>query len=194
MPAVSAVPGRRRLSGTSAVRLSPRAKRFIVALAAVIVTFGVEAAAQPPQGRGMGHGRGMMMDETHMADMEVFHQLFDHRSEITREVTQLRDGVDTLTESDNPKVTELLQRHLDSMVARVHEARPIHQRDPLFREIFANTQKIKMEVKRTAKGVRVIETSDDPYVAKLIKQHADVIGLFIKNGRSEAMKDHPVAR
>lgn len=174
--------------------MSSRVKRYILALAALLVASGVAALAQPPQGRGMGHGRGMMMDETHMADMEVFHQLFDHRTEITRQITQLRDGVDTLTESDNPKVTELLQRHLDSMVARVHEARPIHQRDPLFREIFANTGKIKMEVKRTPKGVRVIETSDDPYVAKLVKQHADVIGLFIQNGRSEAMKDHPVAR
>jgi hypothetical protein len=174
--------------------MSPRVKRNILALATLFVAFGVAAVAQPPQGRGMGHGRGMMMDDSQKADMEVFHQLFDHRTEIRREITSLRDGVDTLTESDNPKVTELLQRHLDSMVARVHEARPIHQRDPLFREIFANSQKIRMDVKRTPKGVRVIETSDDPYVAKLIKQHADVIGLFIQNGRSEAMKDHPVGK
>jgi hypothetical protein len=174
--------------------MSPRVKRNILALATLFVAFGVAAVAQPPQGRGMGHGRGMMMDDSQKADMEVFHQLFDHRTEIRREITSLRDGVDTLTESDNPKVTELLQRHLDSMVARVHEARPIHQRDPLFREIFANSQKIRMDVTRTPKGVRVIETSDDPYVAKLIKQHADVIGLFIQNGRSEAMKDHPVGK
>ena len=174
--------------------MSPKVQRNILVLAALFVSFGVAAVAQPPQGRGMGRGRGMMMDDSQKADMEVFHQLFDHRTEIRRENTPLRDGVDTLTESDNPKVTELLQRHLDSMVARVHEARPIHQRDPLFREIFANSQKIRMDVKRTPKGVRVIETSDDPYVAKLIKQHADVIGLFIQNGRSEAMKDHPVGK
>ena len=174
--------------------MSPKVQRNILVLAALFVSFGVAAVAQPPQGRGMGHGRGMMMDDSQKADMEVFHRLFDHRTEIRREITSLRDGVDTLTESDNPKVTELLQRHLDSMVARVHEARPIHQRDPLFREIFANSQKIRMDVKRTPKGVRVIETSDDPYVAKLIKQHADVIGLFIQNGRSEAMKDHPVGK
>ena len=174
--------------------MSPRVKRNILALATLFVAFGVAAVAQPPQGRGMGHGRGMMMDDSQKADMEVFHQLFDHRMEIRREITSLRDGVDTLTESDNPKVTELLQRHLDSMVARVHEARPVHQRDPLFREIFVNSQKIRMDVTRTPKGVRVIETSDDPYVAKLIKQHADVIGLFIQNGRSEAMKDHPVGK
>ena len=170
-----------------------RVERICLLLSAFFVALGAVALAQPPQGRGMGHARGMM-DETHQTDMAVFHQLFDQRTEIRREVTRLRDGVDTLTESDNPKVTELLQRHLDSMVARVHEARPIHQRDPLFQEIFANASKIRMEVRRTPKGVRVIETSDDPYVAKLINQHADVIGLFIANGRSEAMKDHPVVK
>lgn len=105
---------------------------------------------------------------------------------------QLPDGVETLTESSNPKVTALLQEHVDSMAARGHEARPIHRRDPLFREIFANTEKIVMEVKRTDKGVWVKETSKDPYVTRLIQQHAEVIGLFVKNGRSEMMKDHPV--
>jgi hypothetical protein len=171
-----------------------KVQRIVLVVTALVAAFGVLAIAQPPQGRGMGRGRGMAMDPAHVADMEVFHQLFDHRSEIRRDVTQLRDGVDTLTESDNPKVTALLQRHLDAMVARVHEARPIHQRDPLFREIFANSEHIRMEVRRTAKGVRVIETSEDPYVTKLIKQHAEVIGLFIANGRAEAMKDHPVAK
>jgi uncharacterized protein len=44
----------------------------------------------------------------------------------------------------------------------------------------------------TEKGVKVTETSTDPYVAKLIQAHADVVTNFIANGRAEAMKDHPV--
>lgn len=167
-------------------------RRVIAVVSVLVAGLAVVVFAQPPQGRGMGQGRGMMMDETHMADMQLIHQLFDHRTEITREVKLLPNGVDTLTESANPKVATLLQQHIESMTARVHEARPIHRRDPLFREIFANSEKITMKMDRTEKGVRVIETSDDPYVAKLIKQHAEVIGLFIANGRAEAMKDHPV--
>jgi intracellular sulfur oxidation DsrE/DsrF family protein len=40
--------------------------------------------------------------------------------------------------------------------------------------------------------VRVTETSDDPYVAKLIKAHAKTVSGFVERGFREAMKNHPV--
>lgn len=49
-----------------------------------------------------------------------------------------------------------------------------------------------MKREATAKGVRVIETSADPYVAKLLQAHADVLDAFIANGQSEMMKNHAV--
>jgi hypothetical protein len=42
------------------------------------------------------------------------------------------------------------------------------------------------------RGIRVTETSTDPYVVKLIQAHAEVLNAFIKNGRAEAMKNHDV--
>lgn len=153
-----------------------------VALAA----FGDPLSAQ--RGRGM-HG---MSGGEQGADMQLFHQLFAHRAEIVRHVSVRPDGVETLTESTNPEVTRILQAHVDSMVARVKEARPIHRRDPLFREIFRNADKIHVQVERTEHGLRVVETSDDAYVAKLIQAHADVVNGFIANGRAEMMKNHPV--
>jgi uncharacterized protein len=45
---------------------------------------------------------------------------------------------------------------------------------------------------QTPKGIRVVETSTDPYVVKLIQAHAEVVSQFIKNGRAEAMKNHEV--
>jgi hypothetical protein len=140
----------------------------------------------------MGAGRGPGGDAQHAADMELFHFLGDHGKEITRAIKTLPDGVDTLTESANPEVAEKIRQHVASMGARVHEKRPIHLRDPLFREVFANTEKIVMKVEPTAGGVRVVETSADPYVAKLIQAHADVVSLFITNGRAEMMKNHEV--
>ncbi|HEX6324085.1 MAG TPA: hypothetical protein VFZ36_10200 [Vicinamibacterales bacterium] len=142
--------------------------------------------------RGMGAGRGMMQDAGHQADMQVLHALFDNRAHITRKITVTADGVDTLTESDVPAVTKLIQEHVASMAARVEEARPIHQRDPLFQEIFKHTKQIDMTYEHTATGIRVIERSTDPYVVKLIQAHADVISAFIANGMAEAMKNHPV--
>lgn len=42
----------------------------------------------------------------------------------------------------------------------------------------------------TPGGVRVVETSADAYVVKLIQAHAEVVSAFIANGRSEMMKNH----
>jgi hypothetical protein len=145
--------------------------------------------AQPaPRGKGFGPGK----DAAHRADMELFHFLLDHRTEIKRKVTNLPNGVETLTESANPKVTEKLQAHVASMYKRVEEKRPIHARDPLFAEIFRHAGKITMKFDKTAKGVKVTETSNDPYVAQLIQAHAQVVNLFVKNGRLEMMKNHPL--
>ena len=140
-------------------------------------------------GRG---GKGMMGDAAHGADMQLFHQLFEHRAEIDRQVIKRADGIETVTESKNPEVARLLQAHVASMLARVKEGRPIHQRDPLFAELFKNADQIAATYETTANGVRVIETSKDAYVVKLLQAHADVIGAFLANGMSEMMKNHPL--
>lgn len=148
--------------------------------------------AAPVFGQGGRGGRGVMSDSAHGADMQVLHQLFDHRTEIKRQVLMRQDGVETITESVNPEVARLLQTHVASMLARVKEARPIHQRDPLFAELFGNADRIDARHEVTAAGVRVVETSQDPYVARLLQAHAEVVSAFIANGRSEMMKNHPV--
>lgn len=140
-------------------------------------------------GRG---GRGMMGDGAHAADMQVFHQLFDHRTEIDRQVVKRPDGIETVTESKNPEVARLLKTHVAAMLARVKEARPIHQRDPLFAELFRYADRIEASYEPTALGVRVVETSKDAYVVRLLQAHAEVIGAFLAHGMAEMMKNHPV--
>ena len=159
--------------------------------ATLIQTLLIAAVAVTPAfGQGGRGGRGMMGDGAHAADMQVFHQLFDHRTGITRRVLTREDGIETVTESTNPDVTRLLQTHVASMLARVQEQRPIHQRDPLFAELFRYAERIDAKHELTAGGVRVVETSHDPYVVKLIQAHAEVVSAFIANGMSEMMKNH----
>jgi hypothetical protein len=146
----------------------------------------------PAFGQGGRGGRGMMGDAAHAADMQLFHQLFEHRTEINRQVVAREDGIETVTESKNPEVTRLLQTHVAAMLARVNEGRPIHQRDPLFAELFKNADRIEARHELTAGGVRVIETSKDAYVVKLLQAHAEVVSAFLTNGMSEMMKNHPV--
>jgi hypothetical protein len=38
--------------------------------------------------------------------------------------------------------------------------------------------------------LRVTETSDDPYVTKLIQAHAAVVTKFIESGHEEVRKNH----
>ena len=149
-------------------------------------------SVSPAFGQGGRGGPGMMGDSAYVADMQVFHQLFDHRSEIKRQVVLREDGVETLTESTNPEVTRVLQTHVASMLARVKDRRPIHRRDPLFAEVFRYAERIDARHELTPGGVRVIETSHDRYVVKLLQAHADVVSAFIANGRSEMMRNHPV--
>jgi hypothetical protein len=157
---------------------------------AALVSAGVALGAQ---GGGMrGRMGGLAMDATAQADMQVFHQLLDNRDKITRTVTPRPDGVESVTESDDPSIARLIRTHVEAMAARVKEARPIHQRDPLFVEVFKHANKILMQIEPMSKGVRVVETSTDPYVARLIQAHAEVVSLFLKNGREEMMKNHAV--
>lgn len=146
-----------------------------------------------PGGRfGFGRGAGAGHDDQFATDHEVFFFLLDNRKEIRRKVTNLPDGIETLTESDNPEVAGKIQEHVAAMYERVENQQPIHMRDPLFREIFANAKKIKMEMKETEHGILVKETSEDPYVARLLHEHGKVVSLFLKNGRAELPRNHEV--
>jgi len=143
-------------------------------------------------GFGRGRGRGQWDDPRFIEDRKWFHFLLANRDKIKRTITRTENGVDTFTESDDPEVAEGIQTHVAAMHTRVKEGRGIHMRDPLFREVFRHADKISIEITDTDKGVRVIETADDPYVASLIQAHADVVSLFIENGHEEVQNNHAI--
>lgn len=137
-------------------------------------------------GRRMGPSRDAAMQ----ADHDTFLFLLDHRAQIQRKVTELPDGVETLTESADPQVAEKIRAHVQAMKARMSEGRPIHARDPLFAELFRHGDAMSMAIEPTDRGARVRETSRDAYVVKLIKAHADVVSRFLANGHAEMRKNH----
>lgn len=175
--------------------MSPH-RRTLITAAAMAVALAAAQGATPleaaGQTRGRGMGRGMMADATHQQDMQLLQALFDNRERITRQITLNDDGVSTLTESNDSAVAKMIQTHVEAMSARVKEARPIHQRDPLFREIFKHSNEIEMTYQPTPNGIRAVERSANPCVVKLIQAHAEVVSAFIANGHAEAMKNHAV--
>lgn len=144
------------------------------------------AGASPAKSDGPPKAHVNSMPE----DRDIFHYLLEHHGKITRTVTELENGVKTLTESTDPIVAKKLQEHVASMYQRVEDGRPLRMWDEMYREIFQHTDKIKMELENTDGGISVIETSDDEYVVKLIKAHAKVVSGFAERGFNEARLNH----
>ena len=160
---------------------------FVLGFAAQLVAgvAGAEPLGSPP---GTGNGK----DPDFAADRAGFQYLLDNRALIKRTVTETKTGVVTLTESAKPEVARGIQEHVTAMHERIKSGKGIHYRDPLFAEIFRHYDKIEMKIEKTKNGVRVTESSDDPYVAKLILAHARAVSKFIENGHAEVRKNHPL--
>ncbi len=143
------------------------------------------------QGGGMmGRGQGRMQGAGRADDMQTIHSLFDEHKKITRTVRNIDNGVETVTESDDPKVQAMIKEHVYAMKSRLEKKQPIRMWDPLFKALFENADKIKMEIASTPKGAKIIETSTDPYVVKLIQAHAGGVSEFVSEGMSVMHKRH----
>jgi acetolactate decarboxylase len=143
-------------------------------------------AAEPQKGPG---GK----DAAFAADRDTFHFLLDNHKAIKRAVKKLDNGVETVTESDDAEVTKKIQEHVPAMYERLKSGNGVRYWDPLFAEAFKHGKKMKMTIENTKAGVKVVETSDDAEVVKVIQAHADVVSKFVEKGFEEARKEHPVA-
>tara|TARA_E500000305_G_scaffold111420_5_gene124154 strand:- start:124128 stop:125165 length:1038 start_codon:yes stop_codon:yes gene_type:complete len=157
----------------------------------ICVLAGSALAQRGPGGRGPGRGKGGH-GQGHDRDHVDFRYLLTNHQKIKRNVRELPNGVQTLTESDDPQVAAKIREHVYWMKERIEKKQPIRMRDPLFAELFKHAAQIKMVTENTRNGVRVVETSEDPYVVKLIQEHAKTVSQFVKRGFPEAMKNHPV--
>jgi len=138
-----------------------------------------------PGAMGMGRAMtGMAHDSATMAQLGVIHELFINHDRITRTVTNLPDGIRTVTESDDPRIAQLLKDHVADMGKRVDTGNdpglPIES-DAL-RSIFKNHDKIQTKVEITDKGIVVAQTSTDPETVAALQQHASEVTDFVKDG------------
>ncbi len=115
-------------------------------------------------------GGGMMGGR--MGDMRAIHSLLANHQRIERSVEDIPNGVRTVTTSRDPRVAELIRTHVRQMRERLESGIPIRRMDPLFRELFERRHEARLEVENIPGGVRVLHTSDNPEVVRLIRQHA----------------------
>lgn len=146
--------------------------------------------------QGMGHGpgagnRGRMagpvgmltkQDENSVADMGLVMDLVHSNSQIKRAVTMLPDGIKTVTESDDPKVTQAIQTHVASMSARLNDGREFNLFSTTLPVIFDNAAKIQSKIEMTDKGVVVTRTATDARLVAALQAHAQEVGELVRDG------------
>lgn len=128
-----------------------------------------------------------------MEDMPVIHNLLTNHEKIERQVDDSPGGIRSVTTSADSEVAGWIRAHVGQMKERVEEGMPIRQMDPAFREIFDHHEQIKLEIEEVPGGVRVQETSEDPQVQLLIRQHAyRAVSEFVESGMQRAMQPTPL--
>lgn len=128
---------------------------------------------------------------TRAYDMQIWHSLLRDHDTIRRVVRHLPNGVDATTESDDPDVAARIIDHGKAMQARVASGARVRAWDPVFADLFAKHDAIRLEVTTTARGVRIVETSEDPEVVALLRSHAMGVSEFVRSGFDAAPKVTP---
>lgn len=130
-------------------------------------------------------GGGMMRDGRmggNKEDMQIVHRLFANHDQIRRTVEEIPGGVRTLTESDNPQITALIQAHVQSMHQRVDEGRWFAMMSRTLPTMFRNADRYQRQNKNTSKGISVTKTSDDPDLVAVLREHSREVSGFVEGG------------
>lgn len=129
-------------------------------------------------------GMGMMGGNATASELGDLHEMFSNHDQIKRTVTNLPDGIRTVTESDNPEVAATIQKHVAEMGKRVEEGRdpglPIET--PALHAIFRDKDKIKTAYETTDKGIVVVQTSADASAVKALQDHAAEVSDLARRG------------
>jgi hypothetical protein len=163
-------------------------RRTTMAFAVVsAVTLASSAGAQGGGGMGMGMGMGMMgmrHDSATMAQMRVIHELVVNHDRIQRTVTDLPNGIRTVTTSTDPALAQLIKNHVLTMDQRVSRGDDpgLPMESETLRTLFRGKDKIHTVTDTTATGIIVVQTSSDSSIVAALQQHAAEVTDLVRRG------------
>ena len=140
-----------------------------------------------PSNPGGMMGSGMMGSAT-SADMSTYMNLFNRHTEICRTVEEIPGGIRTTTESDAPDLAAQLQAHVPSMYSHLTQRAEVTCMSDSLPTLFRNPTGYRRQLTLTAKGVTVIETSNDPVLTGAIRGHAQEVSGFVRDGMPAMMR------
>ncbi len=152
----------------------------LVLLAPKLVT-GQTKVAQGMMGGGMMGG----------GDMGTIRQLFANHNQVHRTVKEIPGGIRAVTESNNPQVSALIQSHVPSMYQRIKGGQGILMimMSSTLPAMAQNADRYQRHFQLTRKGIAVTETSNDPNMVAVIREHAREVNRFVAKGMPAMMNN-----
>jgi hypothetical protein len=145
---------------------------------------GPARAASDPASPGT---RSSMMGDVTRADMSTYMDMFSRHTELHRTVEFILGGVRTITEADAPDLAAQLKAHVASMYAHLNQEAEVTCMSSSLPTLFRNSRCYWRSVTNTARGVAVVETSDDPRITTAIRSHAAEVTGFVDDGMPAMM-------
>jgi hypothetical protein len=148
---------------------------------------GPGGGAGGPMGGPMA-GRMQHDDAAFVLDMRLVHDLLQSHDRIKRGVTNLPDGIRTVTESADPQVAQAIKAHVASMEQRLKDGREFNMFSPTLPVLFQNKDKIKTVVETTETGSIMTQTSSDATVVAALQAHAVEVSELARDGMAAMMR------
>ena len=137
---------------------------------------------------GMGHDiknmPGLRGANASQAESDVLAVMFENFDTISREVTNLPNGIRTVTRSSDEAVMAVLVSHIIGMIDRVERGDDpqIFIQSPTLDILFLNGAEMQSQIDVTDEGIVVVRTSTDPDVVAALHIHAAEISDMADRG------------
>jgi hypothetical protein len=138
--------------------------------------------------------RGLNATAAESTELAVMFRNFET---ISREVTNLPDGIRTVTRSSDEEVMEILISHVVGMIGRVEQKDDpqIFIQSPTLDIFFDLGDQIDTTIDVTDEGIAVVQTSEDPELVAALQLHASEVTAMVERGMQavhEMMMSRPV--
>jgi len=110
--------------------------------------------------------------------------MFRNFQTISREVTNLPNGIRTVTRSSDEAVMDVLVSHVVGMIGRVEtgDDPQIFIQSPTLDIFFARGTEIETTIELTEDGIVVVQTSNDTEIVEALHQHAAEVTAMADRG------------
>jgi hypothetical protein len=127
---------------------------------------------------------GLQGKDTTEQEVNDLKEIFRSHKGIIRAVSNLESGIVTITEAENETLREAIVSHVTMMVTRLQEGKnpEVIIQSPTLNALFDVYEEIDTDIELTNMGIKVIQTSTNPEVVKLLQKHAAEVSDMSKRG------------